>query len=292
MLPIIPLLFDSYDTIHPFLKKSPSWLSEFTFTNLYAWQQKRQVYYLTTDNTLLLFTMNNAGQLFLFGPPFGDNNPLELLGKIIPHISGAERIPLQTAALLKTLGMTIHGDHNNADYVYRVDDLCLLRGRKYAKKRNKIKQCLKEYTCTYEKITPDTLAACRSMQDTWCDIRGCREEPGLEGEYQAIIATLDKYQDLPIIGGAIRVNGSICAFAVAEKLHEDTAVWHFEKALPGMEGLGQLITHWFAKNSLSEFTYVNREQDLGIAGLRQAKESYYPCFMVPKFTGCFEVIAP
>ena len=85
-------------------------------------------------------------------------------------------------------------------------------------------------------------------------------------------------------GGVIRINGAVQAYAIAEELHPGTAVWHFEKAMGGIPGLGQLINQWFAKYGLSGFKYVNREQDLGIPGLRQAKRSYFPDHMVAKYS--------
>jgi hypothetical protein len=79
------------------------------------------------------------------------------------------------------------------------------------------------------------------------------------------------------------VNGSIAAFALGERLNRDTAVCHFEKADPFMEGLNQLINREFARLLFQECTYVNREQDLGNMGLRNAKLSYHPVDMVKKF---------
>jgi hypothetical protein len=69
---------------------------------------------------------------------------------------------------------------------------------------------------------------------------------------------------------------------MAETLSPGIAVWHFEKAMADVPGLGQLINQWFARYGLGGFTFVNREQDLGIPGLRQAKESYYPAHLVGK----------
>ena len=80
------------------------------------------------------------------------------------------------------------------------------------------------------------------------------------------------------------VDGKIQAFAIGERLNPTTAVVHFEKANPELRGMYQLINHWFARNELSEYPYVNREQDLGIEGLRKAKESYHPYHMVRKFS--------
>ena len=94
--------------------------------------------------------------------------------------------------------------------------------------------------------------------------------------------TLQNYREFPLTGGAIRIAGTIEAFAVGERLNPSTAVWHFEKAMPHFHGLGQLINQWFTRENLAEFTYVNREQDLGIPGLRKAKESYFPDHLVEK----------
>ena len=87
-----------------------------------------------------------------------------------------------------------------------------------------------------------------------------------------------------MIGGAVVVDGRIEAFAIGERLNPATAVVHFEKANPEMRGMYQLINQWFVRNELSDYMYVNREQDLGIEGLRKAKESYHPHHMVRKFT--------
>jgi hypothetical protein len=87
---------------------------------------------------------------------------------------------------------------------------------------------------------------------------------------------------LNLTGGTIRIEGKIEAFTVGEALNPSTAVCHFEKAMPQFQGLAQVINQWFAKNNLGDFAYVNREQDLGIPGLRKAKESYFPDHLVEK----------
>jgi hypothetical protein len=94
----------------------------------------------------------------------------------------------------------------------------------------------------------------------------------------------ENFKELDLIGGAIRVDGVIQAFAIAEQLSPGVAVCHFEKALPGIQGLGQLINKWFALRGLKDFTFINREQDLGVPGLRQAKKSYHPHHLVEKYT--------
>jgi hypothetical protein len=203
-------------------------------------------------------------------------------------LQGFVRIPEDTADVLRGAGLNVTLDRDNSDYVYKVADLAELKGRRFHKKRNLIKQCLAAYRCEYEPIVPELVSECLEFQDRWCQARECGKDPGLCNEYAAIREAFTNYQDLQVLGGAIRVDGDIKAYALGEELNPDTGVCHFEKAMPGVQGLGQLINQWFSKHALSGFKYVNREQDLGIQGLRQAKESYHPDHMVDKFTAALK----
>jgi hypothetical protein len=198
-------------------------------------------------------------------------------------IKGFSRIPEKIANTLKEKGLRVIPDRDNADYVYKVSELATLAGAKYHKKRNLVKQCLQKYQCRYEEITPKNIPECLEMQNKWCAVRECDRDPGLCHEYSAIRDAFTYFQLFDLIGGAIRVNGVIKAYAIGEALAPNTAVWHFEKAMADVQGLGQVINQWFSLYALRDFEFVNREQDLGIPGLRQAKESYYPHHMVEKF---------
>lgn len=290
MLTLSPLTISDLTAITTALAESPPDLSEFTFTNLYAWRAKRPIFHARCGNSLCFFISaeeNTApDKKILFGPPFGSDAPATVLAAIAPFLAGACRVPASLTAILEQHGFTMHHDRDNDDYLYLTEDLATLAGRRFAKKRNKIKQCLADHACTYETITTANLEECLHMQERWCDIRGCQDEPGLDGEYRAIRETFALFDRLNLFGGLIRVRGEVSAYALAERLNPTTAVWHFEKALPDITGLGQLITHWFAHHTLlpAGFMMANREQDLGIPGLRQAKESYSPTAMVKKFT--------
>jgi hypothetical protein len=106
--------------------------------------------------------------------------------------------------------------------------------------------------------------------------------PGLEAENTAIKTVFENYDYLRVAGGVVYVDDKLEAFTLAERLSRDTAVVHFEKANPEIEGLYQVINQWFCKEALGSFKFVNREQDLGIPGLRKAKGSYHPHHMVEK----------
>ncbi|MBW6520710.1 MAG: DUF2156 domain-containing protein [Desulfoarculaceae bacterium] len=277
-----PLALDDRLLVTEYLHRFPPEISELTFTNLYVWRRTRPIWIDTFRNSLIFFAEAKTG-LVVLGNPVGPVSLAEVFGEYESLITGADRFPKTMIADLTLLpGTTVIEDRDNADYVYRLEDLVTLAGRNFIKKRNHINQCLAAYPCQYEIITPESVAECLAMQARWCTARDCQDEAGLCGEYLAIDETLRHYGKFGLIGGAIRIEGTIEAFTIGEALNPTTAVCHFEKAMPQFQGLGQLINQWFAQNSLSVFTYVNREQDLGIPGLRRAKESYVPDHLVEK----------
>lgn len=267
-----------------YLHRFPPVISEHTFTNLFIWQPSRPVFFAEIKGSLVFLVRSavSEGKFLLYGPPAGTIELQDIFSAFGPKLIGAVRIPDRNTENLPAAEYAVQEDRDNADYVYRVPDLADLGGRRFSKKRNKIKQCVSNYSCEYEPITPELLAECEAMQESWCNSRDCGRNPGLCNEANAIAETFAHFDDFALLGGAIRVNGSIQAYAIGEELHPGTAVWHFEKAMADIPGLGQLINQWFSKYGLADFEYVNREQDLGVPGLRQAKESYYPHHMVNK----------
>ena len=276
-----PLSLDDRQPVTEYLKRFPPEISELTFTNLYAWRHSRPIWVDEFRDSLLFFAETKTG-LAILGNPVGLVSLPEVFTEYTSRIAGADRFPKERLPDVALNGAMVVEDRDNADYVYRREDLATLAGRHFTKKRNHINQCLAAYKCQYEMITEETVPECLAMQDRWCAARDCKTEPGLCGEYRAIVETLQNYREFPLTGGAIRIDGTIEAFAVGERLNPSTAVWHFEKAMPHFHGLGQLINQWFTRENLAEFTYVNREQDLGIPGLRKAKESYFPDHLVEK----------
>ena len=276
-----PLSLDDRQPVTEYLKRFPPEISELTFTNLYAWRHSRPIWVDEFRDSLLFFAETKTG-LAILGNPVGPVSLPEVFTEYTSRIAGADRFPKERLPDVALNRAMVVEDRDNADYVYRREDLATLAGRHFTKKRNHINQCLAAYKCQYEMITEETVPECLAMQDRWCAARDCKTEPGLCGEYRAIVETLQNYREFPLTGGAIRIAGTIEAFAVGERLNPSTAVWHFEKAMPHFHGLGQLINQWFTRENLAEFTYVNREQDLGIPGLRKAKESYFPDHLVEK----------
>jgi hypothetical protein len=290
MSAIRPLELSDRVIVEEYLRHYPPEISELTFTNLYVWRHSRPIFLAEIEDSIVFVTNTgeegDAGN-FIVGHPVGGAPPLSVVNALGIDVVGLIRVPKNTADTLRNANLLVATDRDNSDYLYRVADLAELPGRRFHKKRNLIKQCLAAYRCEYEVLTPELIVECSDMQDRWCKARQCGNEPGLCGEYMAIRNMFDRFEDLQLIGGAIRVYGLIQAYAIGEELSPGTAVCHFEKAMPGLRGLGQLINQWFARYALRGFEFENREQDLGIPGLRQAKESYYPHHMVEKFNVWF-----
>jgi len=177
---------------------------------------------------------------------------------------------------------TIEPDRDNWDYVYLVRDLIELAGERHHGKRNHIAQFRAEHTFEYRRLTPDLIPGCTEVQDLWCDERHCDLVATLRAESRAVKEALGELERLSAIGGCILIEGKVQAFTLGEPLNDDTVTIHIEKANSAFHGLYQLINQQFLEHEWQGYAYVNRQQDLGIEGLRRAKESYHPHHMVEK----------
>jgi hypothetical protein len=263
--------------------------SEMTFTNLWAWSGTHPVRIARIGESFLLWR-GHAGTGALL-PPLGtlDGEAVARALAWSESLGGRPeftRVPRAIADRLAAADprLAVVHDRDQDDYVYRAADLASLAGRRYHKKRNLTKQFQEAIRTEYRPITPDLLAACRAHQVAWCDVRECAIHPDLEAEDLAVKRVLDHWDALAVFGGALVGADGVVAFAVGEDLFPGTAVTHFEKAHARYPGAYQAINQAFAEGALAGFEFVNREQDLGSPGIRQAKESYYPAHRVEKFT--------
>ncbi len=167
-------------------------------------------------------------------------------------------------------------NRDSADYIYLVEDLAELKGKKYHSKRNHIKYFEKNYNWTYESLTEKNLSDCIRMTEKWIEENEDKIDDGVDTELDVIKRAFDNFTAFGFTGGALRVDGEVVAWTLGEKLSEDTFCTHFEKAFSDLRGAYPMINREFAKNELSSYTFVNREEDMGLEGLRKAKLSYKP----------------
>lgn len=273
-----------------YFRQDPPEISELSFTNLLIWRHQYRPVWLERGDCLLLIFRPRVGLpygLFPVGP--GDKRrALETLCRELGNLAPEVRICRVGAASVthdvEADRYTCLPDRDNSDYVYLSGDLVNLSGRKYHRKRNHLNQFIKNCDFEYRPLDTELVECVLEMQAAWCRIRECVENPDLLAEDYAIYEALTRFEDLDYQGGAILINTGVEAFSLGEMLNPETAVIHIEKANPEIPGLYAAINQRFCQEAWSGVEYINREQDLGLEGLRAAKESYYPCHMVNKYT--------
>jgi hypothetical protein len=174
-------------------------------------------------------------------------------------------------------------ERDHFDYVYDVKNMIELKGRNFHDKRNKVNKFRSLHEYEYLTITPDLIDECLEFEDDWCEVKECEKYYGLEKERCAILQMLYNFGNLNIRGGAIRIGGRIEALTLGENMSNDTLVIHVEKANTDIPGLYQIINQEFLMHEAGDNLFVNREQDLGMEGLRQSKMSYKPLKLIRKF---------
>lgn len=178
-------------------------------------------------------------------------------------------------------------DEGDWDYVYNASDLAELKGKKYHGKRNHLKKLLDgEYS--YEPLTEKDFDDCITYAVGTYNRSDAYDDRSKVCEQFAINTYFENFHALGLSGGVLRVGGNVAAFTIGERINSDTLGVHIEKAEASVEGAYPAINYLFARSASEGFSYINREEDLGIEGLRKAKRSYHPAFMIEKHTVIFK----
>ena len=283
-----PLSLEDREQITSYFRRNPPVTSELTFTNLLIWRHHYHFQWCRSADTLLIVGQTDDGPPFGL-PPIGEGDLSPAFTQLFDYLArqaqGPEirRVPeLLAKSYGSTLPLEVIPDPANSDYVYLTESLINLRGRKYHRKRNHLKQFRNSYSYRYQSLASDLIEACLDLEEQWCRLRSCVENPALLNEEMAIREALLHFDKLACLGGVILVDEKVVAFSLGEQLNSDTAVIHLEKANPEFTGSYAVINQEFCQDAWSGFAYINREQDLGESGLRQAKLSYYPDHMSNK----------
>jgi hypothetical protein len=267
------------------LRAFPPTVSELTFTNIFAWRRAYRFEVSAAGDYLLLFSLKD-GRPSVFDPLGPALGKKKILGGVLG--SGpvkAIRLPGSTGELFdEDKAFTVREDRDNADYLYRASDLIGLKGADYDGKRNLIKRFKEAVSFSYKELTPDRVEECLDFEEEWCLEKDCQHVEGLAREREAMEEMLRNFKALGICGGMVEIGGKVEAVTLGEALNPETFVVHVEKANGRNVGIYQTVNQLFCADKAAPYSFVNREQDLGVEGLRKAKESYHPCAMVMKYT--------
>jgi hypothetical protein len=184
---------------------------------------------------------------------------------------------------------TICPQQGSTDYIYQTRDLIQLKGNKYAKKRNLIKQFETEYIARQRTviapITAENSFRCVEFIEEWCALRNCEEKGDLwfACEKEAAVNAIHNIELFDSKGIVLLIDGKISALAIASPLTRNMGVLQFEKAFENIKGLYQYFDNQCCRLLLQDFTYVNKESDMNIPGLIQSKKSYHPIRYVKSY---------
>jgi hypothetical protein len=187
------------------------------------------------------------------------------------------------ARFLKDVVCEIVEDRESFDYLYLREEMATLPGNRFHKKKNRINYFATRHNHEVHTFSAQYLCGCLQLLDEWARVAEVEGNHSFGLEMEATAEALAQADALGLEGVVVTVEGAVRAFAVGERLNHETAVCHFEKADHFMEGLSQLVNREFARLLFTDCRYINREQDLGEPGLRNAKLSYHPVELVKKF---------
>ncbi len=179
-----------------------------------------------------------------------------------------------------------HDNQDSDDYIYLAEKLRTLSGKKLQSKRNLVNRFKAAYEnrWSYNDITPENTDEAFLFQLKWCKANGCDKDESLKGERFAITQTLENFEALGMKGGMLRVDNEVIAYTLGCRATEDMYIVQIEKADHNIPGAYQMINQQFVLRNCGDVKYVNREEDLGLEGLRKAKLSYHPVMRGVKYT--------
>jgi len=268
---------------------------EFSFANLYLWGRQKIA---DVDGHIVMFSQFDRRSVYPF--PLGVGDKKAVLDAIIAdskergipcRITGLRAVDSQLIEELYPNMFRFHCDAASFDYVYSIDDLADLQGKKYHRKRNHLKHFYDAYPdYTAVPISDDNIEAVKAMVDGWYEEK-IAQNP--DGDYHMERAALDSafkhYEALGMDGLALMGGGEVLAMTMGSRLSNDTVDVHFEKARADVDGAYPAINREFARyirSKYPEVRFLDREEDMGLEGLRRAKQSYYPHHMVEKCWAC------
>lgn len=269
-----------------------SQICDFAFANLYGWGERYGTSWAIVEGGLVIRFRPAGREYPAYLMPLCDQG--ESFTKIMLRLAeGAKRgeYPLVLMGVTERCRAWLErhcpdtfefiSDEGSRDYVYLRERLVSLSGKSLQSKRNHINKFEKLYPhYSYEPITAYNIAECLEVEVAW--IADHAQNKDQLDEQQMIRRCLTNFDALGLMGGALRVEGKIIAFTFGSPINQDTFGIHVEKANTAYDGAYPMINREFARHIPEQYTYINREEDLGLEGLRKSKLSYKPELILNK----------
>lgn len=277
---------DDIDILKPFLTQADELTCELSFVNLLLWQPLYNNCYCIEDGILYLKSYDD--NIVTYSLPFGNMKTgfekiVEHTGNPYPDIWAQAGKRFDEFKHLYGKYYDIYESRNEFDYIYNSQDLITLSGKKYHSKRNHISSFSKQFDWHYEDINDSNLSLVKKCAEIWYNQSADRMDEELKNEMHGVSLMLDNMKRLDIKGGAIIIDKKVVAFTLGSPINQNIYNIHIEKALEDFGAAYTVINREFAARNLENYKYINREDDLGIEGLRKSKLSYKPQIILPKY---------
>jgi hypothetical protein len=279
-----PIAFELKSEMQPRLFQLSDGVSEYTFSNLYLFR-KRYNYHLSISNDTVIISGEREGKRFFMTPCAVPDREI-IIGLFETHdywkgISDSVLTPNRER--LAQWGIEITEDRDNFDYLYLRTDLADLPGKKYHKKRNLVNAFLNIYIPEIRPLTVELIPQAMAVLERW------RWDKGADGDYLAAQEALELFASLDMQGALYYIQGKPVGWCLGESLAQGSIfAVHFEKGIDEYKGIYQFMNQSFAASLPEQVIHINREQDLGDEGLRQAKMTYRPSGFVQKYLGHYK----
>lgn len=288
-----PTIEDS-DKLRKVLEKNRYRGCELSVSNLILWSEYYHMEYTMIDDVLIIRHTNEQGFQRLSYPIGAEHEEAEqrMFELELTYFSELGQAPwfgLIDPEMYERINcwyperFEVSYERDWSDYIYNREKLNTLAGKKLHGKRNHIKRFIEQHPeWRYESLTEENVEDCVVMAKRWCRTNCCQEDDEKEEEFHLVIRALRNFQTLHMKGGLLRIKEGVVAFTLGSPITADTFDVSFEKAFSDIQGAYPMINQQFVLHELQEYTYVNREEDLGVEGLRKAKLSYYPEILLEK----------
>jgi hypothetical protein len=278
------------DRANQYLKRKNYFLCSYCFTDIFIWSTAYGTSLAFDEDFMYIKTSSDEGTFF--ATPMGEGDYGVALDKMaeVAHSAGSplriyaippeikEKMELARPNLLK-----FSEGRDQADYIYSAESLMYLKGKKLHGKRNHINKFLSEYEgrWSYEELKSENIHEFFDYHLDWC-----KDNPTeFLGETCAIATALKNMDALQLKGGLLRLDGKLIGVTLGSESFDDTFIVHIEKADSEIQGAYQMINQQFAQHNYEKYRYIDREEDLGLEGLRKAKLSYYPESITENYYG-------
>ncbi len=263
--------------------------STYNFTNMFMWAGDRFITYDIVFDCLVLFFQGDK-QPPMASYPIGNGDKTAAIKAVCSYLSSQDARPVfrnlsewmkEELAVLCPNQFEFIYDRNNSDYVYETEKLISLSGKKLHAKRNHYNFFINHYNFNYCRLTSEDMPRCRKLFDTWIEDK-LSERDALSSR-AAAYAVFDNFDALGVTGGGILIDGKLVAASFAEVVSGDTVLAHLEFGDNSYRGVFNAINQQFCEHEWSKYSYINREEDMGLDGLRQAKMAYRPVYLIDKY---------